>query len=114
MIISSYRGLGRFGGAWEDWCDQKFANDPVNLGKCKGWAPFAPWTDVGAAIRGIPKPGSLLNVLNPGQGAPPAPPPEPQTGSAGAIGAASKGVLLAGGALLLVGGLFLLTSKSRG
>lgn len=47
-------------GSWEAWCDCVFKGDNTNLAKCKGWAIAAPWTDVGAGLRGIPKPGSWI------------------------------------------------------
>lgn len=54
MLINSYGRYAAFGGTWEDWCDQNYANDPANLSKCKSWAPFAPWTLAGKTIRGLP------------------------------------------------------------
>lgn len=75
MIIQDYYG---FGGTWENWCDNKFANDSSNLAKCKAWAPFPPWTDLGALMRGIPKPESVVvSVLQPSAPQPYDKPTEP-------------------------------------
>lgn len=83
---SRYRGLGYFGsfgtasqyqsnkecpvgGSWEDWCDCVFPEGDLRQ-RCRskpfpgGWV--APWTEVGAAARGLPKPGSLVAVLTTG------------------------------------------------
>jgi len=93
MIVShSYANsqLAGFGGTWEDWCDGKFSNDPTNLGKCKAWSVFPPWTDAGALMRGIPKSGSIL----------PQPPVEPDYTppgyTPGGVAAKSSGLLYVG------------------
>lgn len=48
------------GGDWNAWCDCAFPAgvDPANNGKCKSWRPGAPWTVVGAMLRGIPQTGT--------------------------------------------------------
>lgn len=64
MIVQRQLSLKGFGGTWESWCDSKFPGDPGNLQKCKaqpfGPLTLAPWTDVGAIQRGIPKPESFI------------------------------------------------------
>ena len=111
MIVGGYsqdrfrRRLSGFGGAWEDWCDQKFPSDPTNLTKCKAWGPFPPYTDVGAIMRGIPKPSSLVvSILQPSAPVPydepPAPKPPPVKTDILGI---PKTVFMVGGGLLVAG-----------
>src|SRR5687768_4422810 len=81
--VAGRRGFGAFGGEWETWCDNKFKSDPENLVKCKSqpMGPFtlAPWTDVGAIQRGLPKPSSLLvSMVTGGGGGGDTPPAEEQ------------------------------------
>lgn len=56
------------GGDWDTWCNCVFtAGSDLNT-RCRN-KPFpvglvaAPWTEVGAAARGLPKPGDLLTSL---------------------------------------------------
>jgi hypothetical protein len=108
MIYNNYaqdrfrrRGYAGFAGAWEDWCDTKYAADPGNLSKCKGWSPFAPWTDAGALMRGIPKSGSLIvSMLQPTPASLPTTSMPPV--STEAMGT-SKTMLMIGGGLLALG-----------
>lgn len=121
MIVSSYgrfAQFSQFGGAWEDWCDQKFAGDPANLAKCKGWSPFAPWTDVGAAMRGIPKPGSLLNIVTGQPSVQPAggvPPPDAYAApaSSGSVFGIPRKLFIGGVAILGAGALAVALSKRK-
>ncbi len=57
--LSAYGAFG--GGEWEAWCYDKYKTDPTNQAKCltkpMGIFTLAPWTDVGAAQRGLPKAG---------------------------------------------------------
>ena len=77
MIVNSrYRGFGAISthqagvncsatGSWETWCDCMFpeGSDRSNCKKKVSWScpgcAVAPWTDIGAAARGIPKAGAL-------------------------------------------------------
>ncbi len=60
------QNLGSYGGAWEDWCEDKYRGDPLLIAACRSkpsiacpagicLPAFAPWTDLGAAARGLPK-----------------------------------------------------------
>lgn len=69
-------------GSWEDWCDCVFQPGSENHGRCRskpmGLLTAAPWTDIGAGQRGIPKPGSIVAaVVQTVTGAPPPAPVEP-------------------------------------
>lgn len=50
--FASFSGAS-FGGAWEDWCDQAYA-DPAVVVRCKQPGVFPPWTDLGRIQRAIP------------------------------------------------------------
>lgn len=47
-------------GDWGAWCDCMFGSrkDTTHNFNCKKPLPFAPWTEFGAAVRGIPHVGS--------------------------------------------------------
>lgn len=109
MIIRDRSSIGAYGatcptGSWENWCDCTFpaATDPTNNGKCRQWRPTAPWTIVGAMLRGIPH-GSGLNlpgVLTPDTSAPPAAQSAPADD--GLFGIPTT-ILLVGGGVLVAG-----------
>lgn len=88
--------VGDFDGkpnGWQNWCDCMFAADDANRKKCRkrpcanpfdpdpdcvfGFTDpalaFAPWTDPGAGVRGIPKEGGGLLYLFGASFAPPSP-----------------------------------------
>ena len=110
MIFNSSRGysagsgFAHFGGAWEDWCDQKYgpngsSPNPELLAKCKVSIPFlAPWTQVGRTMRGLPSVDPISS------GAP--------VSGAGLIGGASSGMLFVG--LGLAGLAFVMMKRKRG
>lgn len=61
------------GGDWGSWCNCMFKGDNALIAKCTaqplGPFSFAPWTTVGATVRGIPKPGDfIVGALSPGGG----------------------------------------------
>lgn len=63
--VFSRTAYAGFSDAWEDWCSKKFAGSPELIAKCNskpmGFLTLAPWTDVGALQRGIPK-GGLVDA----------------------------------------------------
>lgn len=98
-----FRGYGAFGGEWETWCDQHYSS-PANNGKCKsqpaGPFSFAPWTDAGKFIRGLPANDDPVTA--------PTPTPTPGTTTTpGASGSSwldqNKTIVLAGAGLVAVG-----------
>lgn len=122
MIINRQLSLGALNGDWETWCDNKGAQGafgPEMVAKCKSqpFGPFtlAPWTDVGALQRGLPKPESLLVATVQGgtvSANPVKPPSAPQTMNAGLFGV-PRTIMLAGGAVLLGGLAFAAWKKSK-
>lgn len=114
------------GGNWNEWCDCAFppnADISTNV-KCKSWRPGAPWTVVGAMLRGIPQlggdgagsaPSSILSTITSlftsgsaaaSQGAPVAAPTDD------GIFGVPKVVALVGGGILVAGaGAFLLSRR---
>lgn len=77
-----YRGFGAFGttspatgadcppsGDWNKYCDcvwpANSADAAINK-RCKGWGIAAPWTIVGAAMRGIPQGESITAAISGG------------------------------------------------
>lgn len=119
MLVQRSLSLRAFAGDWETWCDNKFPADPGNLQKCRaqpfGPLTLAPWTDVGAIQRGIPKPESLIVNAVQGGGVAPA----SGSGDTGGMAQASmfsSSTMLIGGAVL-AGGLglaYYLKFKKRG
>jgi hypothetical protein len=121
MIFNNYRGFGAADAEVASWCASKFPHDPTMQAKCSvNTLPMSlspPWTDLGAILRGIPKPGSLIvGLVGGGQGSPGytprAPPPSSSSGS-GIFGIPST-IMLAGGAVLAIGvGAMVLSRRKR-
>lgn len=107
MLVQRSMSLRAFAGSWETWCDNKFPGDAATIQKCKSqpFGPFtlAPWTDVGAIQRGIPKPESFIVNAVTGGGAPP--PGDSGSGDGGMAQASmfSGNTMLIGGAVLAGG-----------
>lgn len=125
-MITDYTKLESFGGAWEDWCANKYSNDAINLNKCNskpmGFLTLAPWTDVGALQRGLPKPGAFI-VDTFGPGTSPTSPVETPAGTepadddeiniGGLFGVPKKALWIGVGVLGVGLAAVLLTKKSR-
>jgi hypothetical protein len=83
-----FRGMGGFGGAWEDWCDQHYWT-PENNTKCKDCnlvdfplfgkkcTYFAPHTQTGKLERGLPQQTDLQRLGPPPGESTPLPDPVP-------------------------------------
>lgn len=115
MIVSRYSG---FEGITYDpeaaktWCAQKYAGNQELIDRCsaaKGCflgvcaGALAPWTDAGAAARGLPKPGIATIIGKPPAAKPPAAPPaEVPSADEGLFGVPTT-ILYVGGGVLLVG-----------
>ncbi len=109
--------LGAFGGEWETWCEQKYPGDPAMIAKCQsqpfGPLTLAPWTDVGALQRGLPKPQSLLVNLVGGAATPSTSAPMVTNSSEGLFGI-PRTAMLAGLGVLAVGvGAMLIAKKKK-
>lgn len=65
---SRFMGFGEM--SWEEWCDKTWGGNPELLSKCKskpwGVLSAAPWTEVGALQRGIPKsnPSLVTDIIS--------------------------------------------------
>ncbi len=123
MLVNNYAhrlsGLGEM--SWEDWCASAWGKDPAILTKCLskpwGFASAAPWTDVGAFQRGIPKASIVTDVLNTagglvgGQGATGS--GGPFVGVDGTIFGLPPMVVYVGGALAAAGVVAVLIKKKK-
>lgn len=89
-------------GSWESWCDCMWPvtrTDPTTNGKCRVPLPGAPWTILGANLRGIPHASGLTLPAGGGD-------PEPGVGGSGPAPSSPVSVpMLVGGGILLAGGL---------
>ncbi len=121
MIVANRPQFRSFGGTWETWCENKFSGDAENLTKCnaKPYGPLtlAPWTDVGALQRGIPK-NSLLSTVVTAASAPATEEEavyEPRATSASGEGlfGVPRMALYAGAAVLVVGVVAFSMTKKR-
>lgn len=105
-------------GSWETWCDCMYppAQSAALNGQCRQNRLIAPWTDIGATLRGLPTGNQLLNTVSSAV--------QSATGSGGSTqtGPVSGGMssLLTGpiifaaiGGVALVGGAVLLMRKKR-
>lgn len=134
MIVSS--GFGSTGvtgadcpagGDWSAWCDCSFPAgvDPTNNGKCKQWRPGAPWTVVGAMLRGIPQlstgggvaagAGGILSTITSlfsGGGSTPGAPVSASVDN-GIFGIPKTVALVGGGVLVLGAGAFILSQRKK-
>lgn len=130
MILGKYSGFGAVspsgvncpaGGDWGSWCDCMFPTAEFNA-KCRSTRPFAPWTVVGAAIRGIPHTGSadatgtatsILGTISSifGTGSQSAPVPV-KSSEDGFFGIPTS-IAVGGSALLLIGTVAFVNSRKR-
>ncbi len=116
------------GGSWDVWCDCMYpaSADPALNAKCRGkpmsFLTLAPWTDVGAVQRGLPKEidpltQGLLSAagIKPqiSPGAPQAAAATRTTVAAAGIMGLSQSTLWVGGAVLALGVGALLYSRRR-
>ena len=118
MIFNSYRGFGAADAEVSTWCATRFPYDPELQMKCSvntlpaSVAP--PWTDLGAILRGIPKPDSaLVNLVGGNTAGGAYIPGEPVPVGDGIFGIPMT-VMLAGGAVLAIGvGAMVLSRRKR-
>lgn len=133
IVKTNFRGFGAtgitgadcpVGGDWDAWCECMYpytADGALNV-KCKSkpmsFLTLAPWTDVGAIQRGLPKANSPITaaaaLLFPGQGSQVQPTMQPLTQPAAAEGIMGipKGLMWLGGAVLATGiGALVITRK---
>lgn len=99
-------------GDWDTWCDCMFTTEPA-LSKCKSWRPGAPWTVVGAALRGIPSPtSSFIGAAQAMTSGGSAAGSSGGSGGAGGLFTLPRTIAIAGSAVL-VGGLALFALSGR-
>lgn len=113
-------------GDWSAWCDCAFPaspTDPLTNGKCKSWRPGAPWTLVGATLRGIPHLGTevlpaeagglVTTIMSLFGGGTPPPAAAPVVVDDGIFGV-PKMVALVGGSVLVLGTAAFLATRKKG
>lgn len=128
MIVSNFGATGvtgqdcPAGGDETEWCNCVFPADvdPINNGKCKAWRPGAPWTVIGAGLRGIPHLGSdteptggiinaIARFIGGGTTSPAATPVVTDDGIFGI----PRTIAIVGGGVLLLGGAAFMLSRTK-